>query len=107
MTLLQLLTAICFTLPPFFGIVSAGKEAGAVGFMIGISVGLGAGGLAYYALQWTYEFWAKLDSRFRSQSRFVMTLIEGGIVVWLVFLIVGAALMAIYSTKFIVQQMAG
>ena len=107
MTLLHLLTAICFTSPPFFGIVSAGKEAGAVGFMIGISVGLGAGGLAYYALQWTYEFWAKLDARFRSQSRFVMNLIEGGIVVWIACLILGACLMAGYSTRFIVQQLAG
>ncbi len=106
MTLLHLLTAICFTTPPILGII-AGLKAGVVGIMIGMGVGLGAGGLAYYALQWTYEFWAKLDARFRSQSRFVMTLIEGGIVVWIVFLIFGAALMAIYSTKFIVQQMAG
>ena len=107
MTLIDLLTLICFTTPPFVGIV-AGTEAGAVGIMmIGMGVGLGAGGLAYYAVQWTAEYSCKLETRFKSQSQVVKELMRLGITVWTGFLILGAALMADFSTRFIVQRLAG
>ena len=50
MTLLDFLTPLCFIAPAMAGIVG-GKDAGGVGVMVGIGVGLVAGGLAYYALK--------------------------------------------------------
>ncbi len=57
-TLFDLLTLICFILPPAIGLKVAlieGKAAGPVGILIGILVGLGAGGLAAYTLRLTYR----------------------------------------------------
>ena len=51
MTLLFLLNLICFTTPPIIGMLAAGQEAGVVGTMIGMGVGLVAGGLASYGLK--------------------------------------------------------
>ncbi len=104
MTLQDLLTMICFTTPPFLGIL-AGKEAGVVGIMIGMGVGLVAGGLAYYALKKTVKY--NLEGRRKSQSQVVKALIDCVTGVWLFILLVGAALMASFSTEFIVQQMTG
>jgi hypothetical protein len=106
MTLLDLLTAICFTTPPVFGIL-AGKEAGVVGIMIGMGVGLVAGGLASYALKKTVKYYDKLEGRLKSQPWVVKKLIDVGITVWTVFLIFGATNMAGFLTRFIVQRMAG
>ena len=106
MTLIDLLTAICFTTPPFLGIL-AGMEAGGVGMMIGMGVGLVAGGLAYYALKKTAEYSNKLHARPKYQPQVVRMLMDSGIAVWIGFLILGAALMTDFFTKFIVQQMAG
>ena len=93
MTLLHLLTAICFTSPPFVGIV-AGMEAGVVGIMVGTGVGLVAGGLAYYSLKKTAEYSYKLEGRRKSQPKVVQVLIDLGTEVWIVFLILGAALVS-------------
>jgi len=106
MTLQFLLTLICFTSIPIIGII-AGKEAGVVGIMIGMGVGLVAGGLAAYALSKTVEYSLKLEERLKSQPQIVKTLIDSVTVVWLIVLIVGAALMAGFLTEFIVEQMAG
>jgi len=73
-TLLDLLTVWCFMVPPGIGIL-AGKEAGVVGIMIGIGVGLVAGGLANYALNRTVEYLFKLQERFKSQP-WVVKLID-------------------------------
>ena len=106
MTLRDLLTLICFTSIPVIGVL-AGKEAGVVGIMIGMGVGLVAGGLAYYALKKTV-YSDELEERRKSQPQVVKALIDlvtGG---WMiVFLLVATALVALFSTKFIVQQMAG
>ena len=75
--------------------------------MIGMGVWLVAGGLAYYALRTTVEYWDKLQERFKSQP-LVQQLLDSGLYVWtLLLIIIAAALMAFFSTKFIVQQMAG
>ncbi len=105
MTLLHLLTAICFTTPPFVGIV-AGKEAGVVGMMIGMGVGLVAGGLAYYALERTAEYSFRLEARLESQPRVVKQLMGLGLTVWVALLLLGASLMADLLTRFVVQRLA-
>ncbi len=106
MSFFQHMTAIGFITPPVLGIL-AGKESGVVGIMIGMGVGLVAGGLAYYALKKTAEYVDKLEARRKSQSKVVQALmdylLDWGLLAWIVFLIFGAALMASYSTKFIVQ----
>ena len=106
MTLQFLLTLICFASAISVGI-DAGKEAGVVGIMIGMGVGLVAGGLAIYALSKTVEYSLKLEGRLKSQPQVVKTLIDSVTVVWLIVLILAAALMAGFSTEFIVEQMAG
>ena len=103
MTLLFLLNLICFTTPPLVGIL-AGKEAGVVGTMIGMGVGLVGGGLASYALKKTAEY--SYELRRKSQPRVVKALIDLGAVVWIVFLLLAAVLVTSFSTKFIVQQTA-
>ena len=105
MTLLDMLTGICFTAPLFAGIID-GKEAG-VGILIGVGVGLGAGVFAAYALRRTVEYYFKLEARLKSQPWLVKELMLKGIQVWGVFLIFGAANMAGFSTRLIVQRMAG
>ncbi len=86
MTLLDMLTGICFTAPLFAGITD-GKEAGVVGILIGVGVGLVAGVLAAYALRRTVEYWFKLEARFKSQPWVVKKLLDVGTTVWTVFLI--------------------
>ena len=105
MTLRDLLTLICFTSIPVIGVL-AGKEAGVVGIMIGMGVGLVAGGLAYYALKKTV-YSDEFEERLKSRPQVVQALIEKVTGAWIVFLIVAAAFMASFSTKFIVQQLAG
>ncbi len=102
MTLLDLLTAVCFMSPPAEGIL-AGAEAGVVGIMIGIGVGLGAGGLAAYALRRNVEYYFKLEARLKSQPWLVKELMFKGIQVWGVL---GPAFMTLLLTRFIVQRMA-
>ncbi len=107
-TLLDMLTGSCFTSPLFAGILLAPKAAGVVGILIGVGIGLGAGVLAAYAMRRTVEYWwDKLEPRFESQPWLVKELVLKGIQVWGVFLIFGAALMADFLTRFIVQRMAG
>lgn len=106
MTLHFLLHTCCFTWPPIFGVL-AGKEAGSVGIMIGIGVGLVAGGLASYALEKTYSYSDELDRRIESLPRVVKWLIAEGEIVWLFFPPVAGAVMAMFATGFIVHQMAG
>ncbi len=103
MTLLLLLTLICFSTTLSFGI-DAGKEAGVVGIMIGVGVGLVSGGLAYYGLKKTANY--STDLRNKSQPQVVKVLIDWVTGVWIVFLLVAAGFMASFSTEFIVQQMA-
>ncbi len=92
--------------PPGCGYI-AGKEAGVVGIMIGIGVGLVAGGLANYALKKTDEYWDNLQERFKSQP-WVVKLLDSGITVWVLFLILAAAgLMTFFLTRFIVQLVTG
>ena len=105
MTLLDLLTPICFIAPAVAGILE-GKEAGLVGNTIGMAVGLVAGGLAYYALKKTV-YSDEFEERLKSRPQVVQALIKKVTGAWIVFLIVAAAFMAIFSTKFIVQQMTG
>ena len=105
MTLLDLLTPICFIAPAVAGILE-GKEAGLVGNTIGMAVGLVAGGLAYYALKKTV-YSDEFEERRKSRPQVVQALIGKVTGAWIVFLIVAAAFMAIFSTKFIVQQMTG
>jgi len=85
----------------------AGKEAGGVGIMIGIGVGLVAGGLASYALEKWYSYSDEFDRRIESLPRVVKWLIAEGEIVWLFFPPVAGALMAMFATGFIVHQMAG
>ena len=106
MTLLDMLTGICFTAPLFAGITD-GKEAGVVGILIGMGIGLGAGGLAAYALRRNVEYYFKLEARLKSQPWLVKELMLKGITVWTVFLLFGLAAMTIFLTRFIVQRMAG
>ena len=82
-------------------------EAGVVGIMIGMGVGLVAGGLAYSSLKKTAEYSYKLEGRCKSQPKVVQALIGVGTVIWVFFLILGAAIMTHILTKFIVQQMTG
>ncbi len=104
-TLLHTFTLWCFMVPPGCGYI-AGKEAGVVGIMIGIGVGLVAGGLANYALNRTVEYWDKLQERFKSQP-WVVKLLDSGIYVWTLFLILAAAGWGtFFLTRFIVQRMA-
>jgi len=105
MTLRDLLTLICFTSIPVIGVL-AGKEAGVVGIRIGMGVGLVAGGLAYYALKKTV-YSDEFEERLKSRPQVVQALIEKITGAWIVFLLVAAAFMASFSTKFIVQQMTG
>ena len=103
-TLLHVFTLWSFMVPPGFGII-AGREAGVVGIMIGIGVGLVAGGLANYALNRTVEYLDKLQERFKSQP-WVVKLIDSGIYVWAFLILAAAGLMTFFLTRFIVQQMA-
>jgi len=106
MTVLDVFTLWCFMVPPGFGYI-AGKEAGVVGIMIGIGVGLVAGGLANYALNRTVEYWEKLQERFKSQP-WVVKLLDSGLFVWtLILILVAAGFMTFFLTRFIVQRMAG
>ncbi len=105
MTLLDMLTGMCFTGPLLAGLL-APKAAGVVGFMIGVGVGLGAGVFAAYALRRTFEYWDKLEPRFESQPWVVKKLMLKGIQVWGVFIIFGPIFMMLLLMKFIVQQMA-
>ena len=105
MTLLDMLTGICFTAPLFAGITD-GKEAGVVGVLIGMGIGFGAGGSAAYALRRTVEYWDKLEARLKSQPWVVKKLMLKGIQVWGVFLMFGPTFMMLLLMKFIVQQMA-
>ncbi len=106
MTLIDLLIPLCFIAPATAGIV-VGKDAGGVGIMIGMGVGLVAGGLAHYALKKTV-YSDELQKRRKSQPQVVKALIDlvtGG---WMIiFLLVAPALMTFFATKFIVHQMAG
>ncbi len=104
-TLLEQLTAICFMAPLFVGITE-GKEAGVVGILVGMGIGLVAGGLAAYALNRTVEYWDKLEARLKSQPWVVKKLMLKGIQVWGVFLMFGPTFMMLLLMKFIVQQMA-
>ncbi len=104
MTLLHLLTVICFTTPLGFGYL-AGNKAGVVGILIGMGVGLVAGGLAYYALKRTAKY--STIWRRKSQPQVVKALIDWVTGAWLFFLLLAATLIASFSTEFIVQQMAG
>ncbi len=105
MTFLEMLTGICFTAPLFAGITE-GKEAGVVGILIGVGVGLVAGVLAAYALRRTVEYWDKLEARLKSQPWVVKKLMLKGIQVWGVFLMFGPTFMMLLLMTFIVQQMA-
>ncbi len=103
-TLLDMFTLWCFMVPPGCGYI-AGKEAGVVGIMIGIGVGLVAGGLANYALNRTVEYLDKLQERFKSQP-WVVKLLDSGMF-WTLFLILFAAGWGtFFLTRFILQRMA-
>ncbi len=104
MTLLDLLTLICFTAPLAIGI-DVGKEAGVVGIMIGMGVGLVACGLATYALRKTAKY--SYELRDKSQPQVVKALVDWVTGIWIIFLLVAAGFMASVSTEFFVQQMAG
>ena len=106
MTLHFLLFTCCFTWPPVFGML-VGKEAGGVGIVIGVGVGLVAGGLASYALKKTYLYSDELERWIESQPKVVEALLQGLAGVWLFFLPVAGVLMASFSTGFVVHQMAG
>jgi len=67
-TLLDMFTLWCFTVVPMAGYI-AGKEAGVVGILIGIGVGLVAGGLANYVLN-SFSFF--LDGIGGSATGYVM-----------------------------------
>ena len=45
-----------FTIPPVMAILSAGRSAGAVGFIVGLLVGLGTGVLGSYTLKLTADY---------------------------------------------------
>ncbi len=106
MTLHFCLHTLCFIAPAVAGI-AVGKDAGGVGIMIGIGVGLVAGGLASYALEKTYSYSDELDRWIESLPRAVKWLIAEGEIVWLFFHPVAGAVMAGFATAFIVHQMAG
>ena len=106
MTLGDMLAMTCFIGSPFVGMM-AGIEAGGVGIMIGIGVGLAAGGLAYYALEKTYSCSDELDRWIESQPKVVEALLAELVGVWLFFLPAAAIAMTMFATAFIVHQMAG
>ena len=54
--------------------------------MIGIGLGLVAGGLAYYALKKTYSYPDELERRIESQPKVVKALLQELVGVWLLFL---------------------
>jgi len=105
MTLRDMLTGMCFTGPLLTGFL-APKAAGVVGFMIGIGVGLVAGGLANYVWNRTVEYLDKLQERFKSRP-WAVKLIDSGIYVWTLFLFLAGCLITFLSTRLIVQRMAG
>ncbi len=106
MTLSFFLFPFCFITPVIAGIVG-GTDAGSVGLIIGMGLGLVAGGMAYYALKKTV-YSDELEERRKSQPQVVKVLIDlvtGG---WMiVFLLVAPAFVTHFATEFIVQQMAG
>ncbi len=104
MTLLFLLTLICFSTTLSLGI-DVGKEAGVVGIMIGIGVGLVVGGLASYTFKKTAKY--SIELRDKSQPQVVKTLVDWVTGVWIIFLLVAAGFVTSFSTELIVQQMAG
>ncbi len=106
MTLGDMLAMTCFIGSPFVGMM-AGIEAGGVGIMIGIGVGLAAGGLAYYALEKTYSISDELDRWIEAQPKVVEALLAELVGVWLFFLPAAAIAMTMFATAFIVHQMAG
>ncbi len=75
--------------------------------MIGMGVGLVAGGLASYALKKTYSCSDELERWIESQPKVVNALLPDLVGVWLFFLPAAAIVMAMFATGFIVQQMAG
>ena len=107
MTLGDMLHMCCFIATPVVGALAAGKEAGGVGIMIGIGVGLVAGGLASYALKKTYSCSDELDRWIESQPKVVEALLAELVGVWLFFLPFAAIAMTMFATAFIVHQMAG
>ncbi len=107
MTLHFMLHTCCFTWPPVVAALAVGKEAGGVGIMIGIVVGLVAGGLTSYALEKWYSYSDEFEQRLESLPRVVKWLIAEGEIVWLFFPPVAGALMAMFATASIVHQMAG
>ncbi len=106
MTLQFLLTSICFTAYPITGMLVWGKEAGVVGLMIGLGVGLAAGGLAHYALKKTL-YSDEFEERLKSQPQVVKALVEKGTGAWIVFVLVAALAITTFLPKFIIQQVAG
>ena len=89
-TLFDLLTLVCFTSPPAIGVIE-GKAAGPVGILIGILVGLGAGGLAAYTLRLTaeYEYSCRLDEKRRPQI--VKMIFETDLFFIFIAVVIGAA----------------
>ncbi len=75
--------------------------------MIGIGVGLVAGGLASYALNKTYSYSDELNRWIESQPKVVEALLAELVGVWLFFPPVAGVAMAVFATGFIVHQMAG
>ncbi len=83
MTLGDMLAMTCFIATPVVGALAAGKEAGGVGIMIGIGVGLVAGGLASYALEKWYSYSNEFEQRLESLPRVVKWLFHESAIIWL------------------------
>ncbi len=75
--------------------------------MIGIVVGLVAGGLASYALKKMYSYSDELDRWIESQPKVVEALLAELVGVWLFFLPAAAIVMTVFAMAFIVHQMVG
>ena len=103
MTLLELLGLTCFTTGLLMGII-AGKSAGAVGIIVGLLIGLGTGGLGFYTLKLTADYSIKLHEK--SLPKVVAAMIDFATVVWIGIVIVTAAGLADFITKFIIRHVA-
>ncbi len=104
MTILELLLAISFTIPPVMAILSAGRSAGAVGFIVGLLVGLGTGGLGSYTLKLTADY--TLRSYERRKPGIVRGMIDLAILICFGIVTLTASGLAVFITKFFIRYAA-
>lgn len=103
MTSLVLYGLVCFITTAMMGI-SAGKSAGPVGIIVGLLIGLGTGGLGFYTLKFTADYSIKLSEK--PMPVIVWYMIQFATLIWVGIVILTAAGLAAFITKFIIRHVA-